>query len=251
MNHRCKRRVQLHDHVPALKTNRIRHLITVNFDTDQRAVHEAHFDFFAAKLPGQLLLGLGLGALLHELDDFFHFGQVKRLVWLLARHADSGGCAFDEFAGDADNGGAHAHAGLVFGLTQSFVTVFDHTADVGDCAGLHVAERLVGAADSYDFHTFWQYAANQRLDKLGTDVERYYILVLRCFFTTGCNFFGRLSASAGCLGGNPRRNNMAEVLHLIKHNRIQLYHAAPQIGVSTGKIFAVWTKHSQTTNISL
>ncbi len=138
MDHWRKGSVQLDDNVAALEADRVGDRVTVNFDRYQRAVDEANFDVFTTELPGHLLPGFRFCTLLDQTDNLFHFSDVERLVGLLARDADGGGCALNQLTSNTDNGGTDTDASLGFGLGQRFITVTHHTGDVGHGTGLHI-----------------------------------------------------------------------------------------------------------------
>src|SRR5256885_6086854 len=44
-------------------------------------------------------------------------------------------------SGNANNSGTYRNAGLLFGLGQRFIAIFYYAGNVGNSAGLHIAQR--------------------------------------------------------------------------------------------------------------
>ena len=76
MHHRSKSSVDLHRYVLTLKTNRVADLVAINVNADECGVDKLYLHILVACLESDLPLRLDGGAVLHLLDDEFHFGLI-------------------------------------------------------------------------------------------------------------------------------------------------------------------------------
>ncbi|MEJ7660500.1 MAG: hypothetical protein WKG07_13250 [Hymenobacter sp.] len=158
--------------VLALEADRVGNPVAVDAHVDDRGVDQFDVDFGVAGFPSQLLADLVEGLPLHFVDDVLKLRQVNLGVGARAFVVDGGGSPFDQLPGDAHHHLLRHYPSLLLSTLKRGLAVFDHAADVGNGAVLHIAQALalpaVAAHDRLGPVDF----ANQRLDELGADVQR-------------------------------------------------------------------------------
>ena len=179
MHHRRKRRVNLHRDVFALKSNRIRHLVTVDVNANQRRIDQFDFNFVVASFERYLFLRFCGSAVLHFFDDKFHLGFVERTVGLRPTIANRIRHAFDQFAGDTYHDALRLQASLFFGGAESLFAVAHDPSDISIRPLLHIAQLLMRPPDTDDFNILARHLRNQRLDVFSSNVQPDDIFVRR------------------------------------------------------------------------
>ena len=173
MNERRKRVEDPDLHVPALEPDWVRQRVAVDRRTDDGRVDEADIDVRQARLPRDRSFGFTKGLALDEVDQLLELAFADRLIRFLALLAVGRGEALDELAGDPDDDLLRPEAGHFLGFLEGHGAVVDDRRDVGDGAGLHVAEALALPPNPADrAMTVGSDLEDEGLGELRADVER-------------------------------------------------------------------------------
>ena len=165
-------------HLFALEVDRVVNRETVDPDAGDGRVDQFDIDVRDAELEAHRMLRLPKGSLLDQLERLEELDLVDLEVGVRPRNRHRRAQALDLLPGDPDDRLAGDRVAHVLGLRHRPVAAIDDSLDVGGHAALHVGDLLPLARRAQDHAVPPLPLDHQRLDVLGTDIERRVVVLV-------------------------------------------------------------------------